>query len=94
MWFPVLYAEGVKDGEHWRNVLDLETAAIYEYAPPGVRMGDTVLEKELTRAVFLRERQPLTKKVAYRCVGVYRQTAEEGDVATYSRVAESLKMLR
>lgn len=74
-------------------MLDRETAAIREYAPPGTRTGDTDLASEPTRAVFLRERQPLTKKVAYRFAGVYRQSAEVGDLAVYERVAESVPIL-
>lgn len=94
VWFPVLHVEGVRDDKHWKNVLDRETAAIREYAPPGTRAGGTDLAAEPTRAVFLRERQPLTKKVAYRFAGVYRQSAEVGDLAVYERVAESVPILR
>ena len=90
VWFPVLYVEGMRDDKHWKNVLDPETAAIREYAPAGTRTGGAALVNEPSRAVFLRERHPLTGRSIYRFASIYRQTAE----ATYSRVAESLGILR
>lgn len=94
VWFPVHYVEGMRDDKHWKKVIDPETAAIREYAPTGTRTGGAALVDEPTRAVFLRERHTLTGRSIYRFAGTYRQTAEEGDEATYSRVAESLGILR